>query len=47
MIGLMGFMAAQKLPGSVPVLDGVVKAYAGDVMAPFEGDFNLGTLLNP
>ena len=36
MIGIMGFLAAQKMPGAVPVLDGIVKPYDGDVMAPLQ-----------
>ena len=35
MIGIMGFLAAEKVPGSVPFLDGLVAPYSGDVMAPF------------
>ena len=35
MIGLMGFVAEQSVPGSVPALKGVVPAYDGQVMAPF------------
>ena len=35
MIGIMGFLAAEKVPGSVPFLDGIVAPYSGDVMAPF------------
>merc|ERR1719183_1011068 len=35
MIGIFGFMAAEKVPGSVPGLVGMVKPYAGDVMIPF------------
>jgi len=35
MLGIMGFLAAQKVPGSVPALEGLVKPYAGEVMAPF------------
>ena len=34
MIGIMGFLAAEKVPGSVPVLS-FIKPYAGDVMQPF------------
>ena len=34
MIGLMGFLSEAKIPGSVPLLKGVIPAYAGDVMAP-------------
>jgi len=35
MIGIMGFMAEAKVPGSVPFLTGLVKPFAGDVMVPF------------
>jgi hypothetical protein len=35
MIGLMGFLAESKIPGSVPALSGLIKPYSGDVMAPF------------
>ena len=35
MIGLFGFLSAAKVPGSVPALTGLIKPYAGDVMAPF------------
>ena len=42
MIGLMGFLAEAKVPGAVPGLSGVgIAPYAGDIMAPFEGDFSL------
>jgi hypothetical protein len=34
MIGIMGFVAESKVPGAVPALDGLVKPFAGDVMAP-------------
>jgi len=34
-LGIFGFLCAQTIPGSVPLLAGVVKPYAGEVMAPF------------
>ena len=43
MIGIMGFLAESKVPGSVPLLKGIVPAYNGNVMVPFEGDFHLFT----
>jgi hypothetical protein len=41
MLGIMGFLSEQTIPGSVPILTGVVKPYDGEVMAPFEADFSL------
>merc|ERR1712094_16355 len=35
MIGLFGFIAEAKVPGSVPALTGLLKQYDGDVMGPF------------
>jgi len=35
MLGIFGFLAEQTIPGSVPLLTGVVKPYEGQVMAPF------------
>jgi hypothetical protein len=34
-IGIIGFLAEQKLAGSVPLLEGLVSPYAGEPMAPF------------
>eukprot|EP00568_Trieres_chinensis_P007951 CAMPEP_0183308140 /NCGR_PEP_ID=MMETSP0160_2-20130417/20032_1 /TAXON_ID=2839 ORGANISM="Odontella Sinensis, Strain Grunow 1884" /NCGR_SAMPLE_ID=MMETSP0160_2 /ASSEMBLY_ACC=CAM_ASM_000250 /LENGTH=250 /DNA_ID=CAMNT_0025471901 /DNA_START=34 /DNA_END=786 /DNA_ORIENTATION=+ len=34
-LGIFGFLCAQTIPGSVPALEGVVKPYSGEVMAPF------------
>jgi hypothetical protein len=34
-IGILGFLAEQKIAGSVPLLEGIVPPYAGEVMAPF------------
>merc|ERR1712060_707562 len=42
MIGLFGFLAEAKVPGSVPALSGLIKPYAGEVMAPFSpADYSL------
>ena len=35
MLGIFGFLAESAIPGSVPVLTGVVKPYSGEIMAPF------------
>lgn len=35
MFGIMGFLAEQKVAGSVPLLEGLVPPYAGEPMAPF------------
>ena len=40
MIGMMGFVAEAKVPGSVTALKGLVGSYAGDIMVPFEADFS-------
>lgn len=37
MLGIMGFLSEQKIPGSVPLLKGVVAPYSGEVMAPLFG----------
>ena len=34
MIGIMGFVAESKVPGSVPALEGLIKPFSGDIMAP-------------
>jgi len=41
MIGIMGFMAAVKVDGSVPLLNSVAQHYDGDVMAPFTAHYHL------
>jgi len=41
-IGLLGFLAEAKVPGSVPALTGLIKPYAGEVMAPFGAGEGLG-----
>lgn len=35
MLGIFGFLSAQTIPGSVPLLADIVKPYSGEVMAPF------------
>merc|ERR1719215_848313 len=35
MIGILGFLAEQTTPGSVPALSGLVQPYSGEPMAPF------------
>jgi len=41
MLGIMGFVSAARVPGSVPALDGKIAAYTGEVMAPFSSSDNL------
>ena len=41
MIGLFGFLAESKVPGSVPALKSIALPYSGDYMIPFEGNFDL------
>jgi len=36
MLGIFGFLTAQTIPGSVPLLTSIVKPYTGEVMSPFE-----------
>ena len=38
MIGIMGFMCEQSIPGSVPYLTGKIRPYGGQIMAPFQGN---------
>ena len=40
MIGLFSFLAEARVPGSVPVLTGIIPPYNGNIMIPFEGDFS-------
>lgn len=40
MLGIFGFLCADKIPGSVPLLAGIATPYAGDPMVPFEGQFS-------
>jgi len=41
MLGIFGFLAASKVPGSVPVLS-FIPPYEGNYMVPFEGNFHIG-----
>mmetsp|Transcript_16933 Transcript_16933/g.18813 ORF Transcript_16933/g.18813 Transcript_16933/m.18813 type:complete len:246 (-) Transcript_16933:72-809(-) len=43
MLGIFGFLAADKVDGAVPILSGygIPMPYAGNVMIPFEGNFEL------
>ncbi|EOD26883.1 light harvesting protein [Emiliania huxleyi CCMP1516] len=40
MLGIMGFVSEAKVPGSVPLLKGLVAPYTGEVMAPFATDID-------
>lgn len=40
MIGIFGFMAADKVEGSVPFLAQYAQPYDGNIMVPFEGQFS-------
>eukprot|EP00560_Eucampia_antarctica_P010071 CAMPEP_0197831396 /NCGR_PEP_ID=MMETSP1437-20131217/9773_1 /TAXON_ID=49252 ORGANISM="Eucampia antarctica, Strain CCMP1452" /NCGR_SAMPLE_ID=MMETSP1437 /ASSEMBLY_ACC=CAM_ASM_001096 /LENGTH=251 /DNA_ID=CAMNT_0043434295 /DNA_START=38 /DNA_END=793 /DNA_ORIENTATION=- len=40
MLGIFGFLAADKVAGSVPALQNIASSYSGDVMIPFEGQFS-------
>jgi hypothetical protein len=42
MLGIFGFLAASKVPGSVPALTDIIPPYSGEYMVPFEGNFHLG-----
>jgi len=42
MLGLFGFVSEARVPGSVPALNGMIKPYDGEIMAPFSAaDANL------
>jgi len=40
MLGIFGFLVADKLPGAVPLLNGIAIPYDGDPMVPFQGQFS-------
>lgn len=39
MLGIIGFLSAQVVPGSVPALTSIVQPYSGEVMAPFTTNY--------
>ena len=39
-LGIFGFLCADKIPGSVPLLSDIAIPYEGDPMIPFEGQFS-------
>ena len=41
MLGIFGFLSADKVAGSVPALSGIAIPYDGNCMIPFEGNFHL------
>ncbi|EJK66041.1 hypothetical protein THAOC_13048, partial [Thalassiosira oceanica] len=41
MLGIFGFLSADKIPGSVPALSSIAIPYDGNCMIPFEGNFHL------
>merc|ERR1719506_681415 len=44
MLGIFSLLSEAKVPGAVPPLAGLIPAYSGNCMVPFEGDFSLGSL---
>jgi len=44
MIGIFSFLAADSVPGSVPLLESIAKQYDGNVMIPFGADFSLSSV---
>jgi len=39
-LGIIAFLCADKIPGSVPALNDIAIPYSGDPMIPFEGQFS-------
>ena len=39
-LGIFGFLCADTIPGSVPLLNDIASPYSGDPMIPFEGQFS-------
>lgn len=46
MLGIFGFLSAQCVEGSVPILNGVLPSYDGETMAPFVTNY-LGEVIHP
>jgi hypothetical protein len=43
-LSLFAFICEAKIPGSVPLLSGIVSPYAGEVMAPLAGHLPVGAI---
>jgi len=41
MLGIFGILSEAKVPGSVPLISGLIPEYSGNPMIPFETDFTL------
>jgi len=41
MLGIFGFLSADKVEGSVPLLNGIAQPYDGSIMAPFDANFHI------
>merc|ERR1719353_581842 len=41
MLGIFSILSESKVPGSVPLITGLIPEYKGDYMVPFEADFSL------
>merc|ERR1719191_1991844 len=49
MLGIFSLLSEAKVPGAVPPLSGLIPAYSGNCMVPFEGDFSIASIffVNP
>ena len=41
MLGILSVLSESKVPGSVPLITGLIPEYSGSYMVPFEADFSL------
>merc|ERR1711924_164266 len=41
MLGIFSIISESKVPGSVPLITGLIPEYKGDYMVPFEADFSI------